>query len=434
MLLRHVTLSLACSLLLAPVLGAGQLEVEGYQAPDLPVAGQGAFLGGFDVMANGHYVLFDGTDVIEVDPVTGQTLGTLFTPPSGVFGSFVRVAPDGQSLYFGESTNGVIYKIPAAGGSGTPVTTLAFNYDMEFDPSGRAFVSAASGAFDENFVHLLDLASGQTDVIVHIPSFSGPIIFDPQGNLYVGQPDDQFPPRPDRARVLLYTKAQVDSAIGPTELGEGDGQNYVDQLQAINDMDFDGEGDLFLSDAFNGFLIEVKKTSGQHTTFLDGQSASIYTYVRYRPGTQGLFEPFQPPAAGSMLAIEFPFSGGQNDVVALQPRRPDATTSPSGHIPPGPFTFAIEHAPANGAGVLLVADQTAGSELPIVVNGIPLFIGIDLATFRLLLTVPFDGNGTLTVNTQNPGLGGVTLAVQAVAGHNLGQLLGTSNALSMTLD
>jgi hypothetical protein len=429
---RRVILSLVCCFLAAPLLRAGQLDVEGYQAPGVLVGAQGAFLGGFDVLPNGHYAIFDGTSVIEVDQSTGQTLGTLFTPSSSVFGSFIRVAPDHQSFFFGESTNGVIYQVPIAGGAGVPVTTLAFNFDMEFDPSGRAFVSAATGTFGENFVYLLDLGTGQADVIVHILSFSGPIIFDPQGNLYVGEPDDQFPPRPNHARVLFYTKGQVDSAIGPGELTEGDGMSYA-QMDAINDMDFDGEGDLFMTDAFFGKVLE-HRPNGQQTEFLDGQDQSIYTYIRFVPGTKGLFEPFQPSEAGSMVAIEYPFSGAQNTAVALQPRRPEASSTPSGHVPPGPFTFSIDHAPANGAGLLLIADQTINPEIPIRVNGIPLFIGVDLATFRLLLTVPFDGNGSLTVHTQNPGLGGVTLAAQAIAGHNLGDLLGTSNAISITLD
>lgn len=415
------------------VAGAGQLEQEGYTTAAVTIGAPGAFVGGFDVLPDQDFAVFDGTEVAAIDAATGSKIKTLFTPPAPVFGSFIRVAPDQQHFYFGESSSGVIYEVPVDGGAGRPVTSIAFNFDLEFDPSGRAFVSAASGAFGENYVHLVDIASGQVDEIAHVPSFSGPISFDPQGNLYLGQPDDHFPPRAGFSRVMWFTKAQVDSAIGPGSLGENDAQTWVDQLDAIYDMDFDSDGDLLITDSWNGTLTEVTAVTRDRVPLLSGGGTGVFTFARFARGTKGLFEPFQPDEADHVVAVEAPFSGASL-ATTVRPLRATIATQPASPIPPGAFTLSVSNGPRNGLGLMLLADQLIVPELPINVDGIPLYIGFDPATFRLLVPFAFDGAGGYSATSTNPGLGGVSIAAQAIVAHDLLHLLATSSALAITFD
>src|SRR5262249_14649489 len=90
----------------------------GYGFDSVQVAPGGAFVGGFEILGNGDYAVFDGTSVVEESPLDGSLIRTLFTPSQSVFGAFLTLSPDGATLYFGESTYGKIYAVDVVNGGG----------------------------------------------------------------------------------------------------------------------------------------------------------------------------------------------------------------------------------------------------------------------------------------------------------------------------
>jgi hypothetical protein len=162
---------------------------EGFMARDLLHFGTNQFLGGLLALGTQGLVVYDGVNVV-LYPFEGGSIGSepvvLFTPAGPpVFGSFLRLAPDGESVYFGTSRTGdqphSIYRIPLSQSDPAgvqEVDRIRFNYDLAFDDRGRAFVSSLEIG-SENRIFLLDgdPAAQSDPVVVNIPGYSGPLLF-----------------------------------------------------------------------------------------------------------------------------------------------------------------------------------------------------------------------------------------------------------------
>jgi len=126
-------LALVLSAALAPPIPA-QVPEPGFSSSSYTLAPGGAFVGGLESLANGNLVVYDGAAVVEIARADGSFVRTIFTPPGAPFGAFLRLAPDLNRLYFGESSSGYVWELDLAGGTANIVASLVFPYDLVFDP------------------------------------------------------------------------------------------------------------------------------------------------------------------------------------------------------------------------------------------------------------------------------------------------------------
>lgn len=249
---------------------AGEIEApRGFRSwqTELDLAG---WFGGFDYLPDDRLIVSDSTDVFILDEEGTKTVVAHFQE-AGLFGSFVEVAPDGVMVYVGESTVafGTISRFdlnaggiqPIGPGTESVVGELKLNYDMKFDPQGRAFVSAATPeTWQPNRILLLDTESAETDLIATLQGNSGPIAFDAAGNLYYST-STSYPPQPVES-VIFFSPDVIDGAIGDGNLTEADSETYASGIFGFSDMAFDGDGDLF-GVTSSGAIFELSNEGGR---------------------------------------------------------------------------------------------------------------------------------------------------------------------------
>ncbi|MBM4016327.1 MAG: hypothetical protein FJ293_15365 [Planctomycetes bacterium] len=411
---------------------AGQSVEAGFAATEWSVA-PGGFVGGFERLANGNFALFDGTAVQELSAVDGQVVQTLFTPPSFVFGAFLRRSPDGAKLYFGESSHHEIWEIDLATLQAQVVLTVTFPFDLAFAPTGQAYVTWSPGFFQGSHIALCDFVDGTLDDVVDSPEASGPLWFDAAGDLWTALPDfSSFPPKPDATELIRVAAADLASGIGP---GAYDATQapVIAQLDGAYALVVDDGGDVIVSDATYGTLLSIDPATGAERRLGEAGGFDSFLYLALADTAHGTFEPWQPADAGTVFAIRSDF-WSYNALMAIHPARPQIATTPPTPIPPGPFDLAITGGTPGGAGLLFVCAGTA-SEIALRNRKwpAPLFFDLDfvhLQAFTLLL----DGNGEFHETLDNPGLAGLSLAAQFVTGASLaGPFFGTSAAIVVTL-
>ncbi len=271
---------------------------DGYQSSQTEVADSG-WWGRFDCLHDGRFIISDNEEVFILDADGTRTVVARFETP-GLFGTFVKVAPDRQTIYVGESSVGTIsgFELGAAEpqdiGPDTEsvVATVELNYDMEFDPQGRAFVSAATPTtWQPNRLLLLNLDSGETNLIAIMQGNSGPIVVDEEGTLFYCT-STSYPPAPVES-VLVFTPEQIDQAVSGDPLTESDARTYVSNIFGLSDMAFDSEGDLF-GVTSSGEIVELSEEEGSVTARTFGSvspDALGGTVVRFHPGLRA-FEPY----------------------------------------------------------------------------------------------------------------------------------------------
>ncbi|NQT83087.1 hypothetical protein HQ563_08690 [bacterium] len=285
---------------------------EGYDSWETEVAGS-AWSGGFDLLPDGRLIVSDNVDVFVLDAEGIRTVAAHFETP-GLFGSFVKVAPDGQTVYVGESSVGTIssFDINAAGvqpiGPGTEsvVAQVELNYDLEFDHRGRAFVSAGTpGTWQPDRLLLLDPETGGTDLVATVQGNSGPLAFDEEGNLFYST-STSYPPEPVES-VIFFPPDKIDGAIVGDPLTDSDAETYVSGIYGFTDMVFDGDGDLF-GVTSSGQIVEIAEEGGGVSS---RRFASVSpdalgaTVVRFLPGERA-FEPYYQDG-GTLTFMESDF-------------------------------------------------------------------------------------------------------------------------------
>jgi len=397
-------LALVLSAALAPPIPA-QVPEPGFSSSSYTLAPGGAFVGGLESLANGNLVVYDGAAVVEIARADGSFVRTIFTPPGAPFGAFLRLAPDLNRLYFGESSSGYVWELDLAGGTANIVASLVFPYDLAFDPQGNPYVSYAT-SFTDSHVAAIDFTTGIQDDVIDFADPSGPIVFD---------------------------AAELAGALGPSVLTAADG-TVLGNLDGASSLALDEKEDLIVTDPNGGRAVQVTPATGRKETIALADPFAFLGYVVFAKGTRGAFEPWQLEEAGTMFVMETDFFSF-NVLATIAPRRPPLAATPASPIPVGPFDVDVEGEP-NGFGLLLLAPAgITGSELELANhagNG-PLFFGLDLSAGLLIFPLAFDANGAFHASATNPGLGGASIGLQVAVGPSgPGALLGTSAPTLLT--
>lgn len=406
----------------------------GWQNAAVAAAPGGAFTGGMDRLPNGHFAIYDGSAIVEVDPSTGNVVQTLYTAPPFTFGSFVTVDPTGSYLLFGESSANTITKVPLNGGSPSVVATVVFNFSCAFLAPDVALVAHGDFTFNATKIVRLDVTTGATDLIADLIGPSGPVVVDAHGDVYYGSNTIQFPtPTIGAEDILRFDAAQVAGAIGPTFLTDADATVVVSGVTAPAGIAFDTEGDLFVSDSSLGTVTEygpggtIKSELGNDVFASCGQIVAVSNGAS--PSQLGAF---QPQDGGALYVLSTDFSTF-NDLNVLTPKRPQLTSTPASPIPVGAFSVDLAEGPQFGTCFLFVALTTLPAEIAADFNGTPYFIGFNPATLVTTVTLPLDGNGAFSIPAVNHGTPG-TVVLQAACIGNLLEPAGTTPTYTLTLN
>ncbi len=271
----------------------------------------------FDIDASGNLYLFKDNQYITKYSGGGET--TLYNYGSSIYGSFLTVK--GGTVYFGESSGGVVKSMPTSGGSATDLFTLSGNYDMAFNNSGQAFLSANPGGMSsENKIYHWNGTT--TDLIGDMGGYSGPLAFDSNGDLFYGFPNY------GAGEVVYFTSTQIAGALAnndpdTAELGSSDWTSYESGLDACSGFVFDDDAttqDLFSSSWQNS----VTRVYGLNSSdaFGTGDSPS---FIRFVPGP-GDFEPYAGAGGGSLYILTTDWTAGNSIIYELQPIPEPATS------------------------------------------------------------------------------------------------------------
>lgn len=249
-------------------------------------------LGGIAWGPEGERVFYED-GALQVDRDGRVDILATFDPP--VYGSCVAVSPDG-AVYFAESTMGSVLRVARSGGDLEPVATLLQPYDIAFGPEtsplemrGGVFVSAPGPSTETNSIWLVRPGAGSPpdEVVSGLPGFSGPIAFDPDGNLYTITAS--LDPAPELLRFRAETIISgIGEAIAPVEdaevlAGDLDGAFDLvwngDRLFATNLGFSHGEGSIDVFDPEEGFAVDT------FAAFPFDQGIASPTYLALLDGT-----------------------------------------------------------------------------------------------------------------------------------------------------
>lgn len=295
----------------------------GFEARDRLLLPGDAITGGFayDPGEDFLFIAYVGSELRRYgDGASVLLLGFPADPP--VFGSFVRLAPEGGAVFFGESSAGNIHRVPLDGAQPVVHDNIPFNYDLDFDPAGRGFVSTGAGGAQRIVLLDADPSGPLKDVIVGIPGFSGPLVFDPAGNLYYGTADFDAPAQslhrftPDELAAAL-ADGPIDFASGETVASEIDGLAYMVWLDGkiyFSDLGFASPpGKVGVIDPASAFAVSVLATVAA------GEAFTSPTFLAARPGSTA-FAPGSG-AAGGALAVVYGDFANVHAAAEITPQR-----------------------------------------------------------------------------------------------------------------
>lgn len=410
----------------------------GWQRTTVGISPPGAFISGMDYLPNGNLAVFDGASIVEIDPASGNVIGTLYTPSGFVFGSFVKVAPGGSFLLFGESSTNGVWKVPLNGGAVSLVATIPFNFDAVFESDRVAFLSAAP-VFGQNQILRLDIDTGATDVIADFTGASGVIGRDSTGAIYYGEASSQWPSPQFQQDILKFDAAVVASAIGPSSLTETDATPIITGLTSINDLVIDSQGDLlvvyttigFPEPTFLGEFHADGQLKGTVTQTLPADYAGPLAYRGPSPGAAPTFGPYQAIGGGELAVVTTDFFN-YTDLDVITPKRAVLATDPGNPIPQGNFTFELTDGPINGFAFFFLASAPIAPESTLYQGGVAYSFGVAPGAIAAVVPANLDMFGGFSQIVLNHGSGG-TAYVQAVLLDNGGHGVGTSSTLQLVL-
>ncbi|MGQ9589433.1 MAG: dockerin type I domain-containing protein [Planctomycetota bacterium] len=279
---------------------------EGFLARDVlafEVRERGVGLGGLAPLPDGRLVLYvEGT--LWIEGPSGRTTLATFDPP--VFGSFAAVAPGGEAVVFGESTEWNIYRVPLDGSPMERIDQVRFAFDLAFGPDGRGYMSVLTNE-PANEIVLLDGDATQRNptVVANIPGYSGPLAFDAEGNLWYGTAD--YSGDPLRQSLHRFERAQVEAAVASGPIDFSEGEIVLDGMDGFYNLRW-FEGKLYGSDlgyaAGFGAIRSIDPAKNYavepFVAFEKELSLLSPTFFAFRPGSRP-FEAGSGSKGGSLL-------------------------------------------------------------------------------------------------------------------------------------
>lgn len=276
---------LACmSVLLLVVAGRAPATAAPQNEPQvtLPEPEPGSFFTVFEYTHDGRVIAFDGFTVYIQESRNSATLTPIGTLPEefrgGTDPTFVSISPNGQTILLGAGAggskfpdpdfNGNIFKMPIEGGEAELVGRYMWSIlGTWLDNDTFVFGQGETFGLFTGSVEALDVNTGTTTTIVgNIPGDPGGVVFDNQGNLYVGLGAAQDSSR--TGEIRRFDSSVVDAALaGQGFVNFNDGELIAQVLNA-GDLAFSSNGKLFVSGAnFTtgeaGYIAEVDVDTGQ---------------------------------------------------------------------------------------------------------------------------------------------------------------------------
>jgi len=385
-------------------------------------------------------VYFDGFGLV-LDQ--GGPAPTLLLSTGAVFASFA-IPIDGQRLLFGESSNGNLWIVPLTGPApSAPLATVPFNYGATLLDANTAVVSAKTGGFGtpDNQLLSVDLSTGQTVVLGSLPGASGPVLATAGGGLLYATATQAFPAPAGTADILHWPPSRVAAArAGGPALDATNAMVLISGLDAVASLALDGDGDLLFTDWFQNRVGEVDGLFGPNPrakTLMTFVGTGISpTNVQFVGGLSWPdFEPYQDDLGGALYVSESDFVS-VHQLRRVRAQRAQIRVAQGTAVPPGPFTVdVVDGAPGGTAFLVVSLLAPAPFEQRLAVPGFEQALGWNPASTAPLLSVfaPLGAGGTASWVTANPGLGSFGISVQAAFANGAVDTIGSTPAISITL-
>lgn len=256
---------------------AAAMWAPGLNTIDLEIAvPAGAFVSGFDVLPNGHYLINDGRAIREVSPGGDRALYTFAAP---VWGSFVRYNPADGKVYFGDSSHGDIFALSYTNPSDVAlVTNVPNNFDMDFR-QGQPYVVGSADWTNSSVYVLQDTGAA---LIATCDGPSGPLAFDSEGSLVY------IPANPGGStEIIRWSSADVAEPRSTVAISRSDAEVLTATDAGYGSAFIDGRL-MFTNNGVSPKAIQVYK-DGAVSTFAmfvqPGGKAPFLSLVRENPAT-----------------------------------------------------------------------------------------------------------------------------------------------------
>lgn len=436
---RSLLVAAALAALLAPTPAQSVPEGLAASATTLPSTASLA------LVVPGGIVTFDSNNVVlKLDSQPPQTLLSL---TGMIWGSFL-LQTDANHVLFGHTGVGPtgsgdrLWLVPLQGPPpAAPLAVVPFNYDAVLLAPGQVLLSARTGGFAvaDNDLLVLDLATGNTQLVALLPGASGPVAIAPNGDILYATASPFFPAPAGSVTILRLPRAVFDQALAThTVLGLADAQVVIAGLDAASDFAVDDDGDLLFVDWWNGRVSEISDVDGAAVlvpVVVDYGTAPVFpSSVQFVGGNAyGVFEPFQPQNGRLFVFESDYFSTSRLGAFAAAPAVLHVSGGPV--IPAGPFTITATQGPSLGIGVVAFAFGSAGVPAAVGVPGFeqPLWLDPTLLGPSILVTVLFNAAGSASLAPTNPGFHPAIAATTQVVFVSSNGVLGATNHVPMSV-
>jgi hypothetical protein len=267
---------------------------EGFQADAL----NQDFGGGLDWLPDGDIIgLYADQNMIEnsyvgIIDANGDGIPASVTKihdfGEAIFGTFVKVSPDGSFALLGDSLNYKVFAISLPDYNVTEVVPSSGSFDGVFDlafiDNENCYLSVNPAWGTTNKILHLDLGSCKVTEVASIDdTFSGPVDVDDGGNLYYVKNSANYPVQPGDFALLSFAVDKLENALSEgAVLGVGDADEIAPDLDGGYDVAWHASGAVYVSDANNGKIYKIASVSEFATLGADMGGGFTYLALRDR--------------------------------------------------------------------------------------------------------------------------------------------------------
>lgn len=407
--------------LCAPGFGAHTALTELGQAP--------AVVGFAHDAATGHHYLAVGNTLFHRP--NAATWNTAWTAPAGDVLAAVAKAGAQSPILVATLMGGMVQQIDPATGAMVAMQGVANIFDLAAAPGGLVLASAnptwpAPGSNSGIWVFGPTLAPR---VLLQLQGPSGPLCIDPSGNLLVAELGTTVPPPPGSVRILRFPAATWQAAVAS-------GATLAPaQADAIS-TGWNGAYDLAVDDLGRIHVTDPNSAIVARTLLGSMARDPVPLCTLGRPGLQlqfvrGAALPFAPwlheEHASSLYVASSDFRS-EYRIERIQPARPRLDALPATVLGPGPATIRMTGAPPQAlAFVAFALAPQRPEQVAVLVDGMPLWLGLDVQAPLAATAVLADAAGTAQLGFAHPGGFALLATVQSMA------LLPAAGATSSTL-